>query len=198
MAREALRVLGRTYGEIDDSVGLMAGVASGLAEAHLEACRTARPDPARWRLARPALPRPGGGPQNLQGQWRALAGLIRDRQPADALTVYLRSIEPPLRGQTGDRTYERLADLLLSARACHRALGTEDDFATYVAALRAGQRRKRRLMAFSTGTDSERRRGIHGIHLLPAHFVQVRAVSADHDGALSVSSPGACRTHADR
>ncbi|MFI1281124.1 hypothetical protein ACH4U5_10250 [Streptomyces sp. NPDC020858] len=119
MAREALRVLGRTYGEIDDSDGLLAGVASGLAEAHLEA---------------------------RQGHWRALAGLIRDRQPADAPTVYLRSIEP-LRGQTGDRTYERLADLLLSARACHRALGTEDDFATYVAALRAGQRRKRKLMA---------------------------------------------------
>ncbi|WP_374777167.1 hypothetical protein OG756_34730 [Streptomyces sp. NBC_01310] len=42
---------GTRAGEIDDSDGLMAGVASGLAEAHLEACRTARPDPvgtAEW------------------------------------------------------------------------------------------------------------------------------------------------------
>ncbi|MFD9516988.1 SWIM zinc finger domain-containing protein [Streptomyces sp. NPDC059979] len=350
VAREALRVLGRTYGEIDDSDGLIAGVASGLAEAHLEACRTARPDPvetaewlvpylldevndaagidlvdyrevlggpglarararvvAAWRAnpkgwaekhllerllkadgdgvdalvevhasdlapnghthlviaraleaagragealewaerglreavseggpdsdlvafvcerheragrlpavvavrrnllrARPSLAayqhlrkaartagtwdgaeradaldvlraagRPGKGracngsvlvdalmdDNDLasawqaatdghadQRQWRALADLIRDRQPADALTVYLRSIEP-LREQTGDRAYERLTELLLSARACHRALGTEDDFSTYVAALRAGQKRKRKLMA---------------------------------------------------
>ncbi|WP_374777166.1 hypothetical protein OG756_34725 [Streptomyces sp. NBC_01310] len=72
--------------------------------------------------------------------------LIRDRQPADTLTVYLRSIEQ-LRGQTGDRTYARLADLLLSARAGHRTLGTEGAMAAYVAAPRAGQKRKRKLMA---------------------------------------------------
>lgn len=81
-----------------------------------------------------------------QRQWLALADLIRDRQPADALAVYLRSIEP-LRKLTGDPAYERLAELLLSARACHRALGTEADFATYAAALRAEQKRKRKLMA---------------------------------------------------
>ncbi|MFD0265438.1 SWIM zinc finger domain-containing protein [Streptomyces sp. NPDC127106] len=81
-----------------------------------------------------------------QRQWLALADRIRDRQPADALTVYLRSIEP-LRKQTGDGTYERLTELLLSARACHRALGSETEFATYLAALRADQKRKRKLMA---------------------------------------------------
>ncbi|MFF4387256.1 hypothetical protein ACFY0G_10825 [Streptomyces sp. NPDC001552] len=42
---------------------------------------------------------------------------------ADALTVSLRSIEP-LRELTGDPAYERLAELLLSARACHRTRGT--------------------------------------------------------------------------
>ncbi|MFJ1563513.1 SWIM zinc finger domain-containing protein [Streptomyces erythrochromogenes] len=46
VAREALQALGRTYGEIDDSDGLIGDVATGLAEAHLEACRTARPDSA--------------------------------------------------------------------------------------------------------------------------------------------------------
>ncbi|MGW5781935.1 SWIM zinc finger family protein [Streptomyces sp. NPDC003863] len=81
-----------------------------------------------------------------QRQWLALADRIRDRQPADALTVYLRWIEP-LRKRTGDRTYERLAELLLSARACHHALGSQAEFATYLAALRADQKRKRKLMA---------------------------------------------------
>ncbi|MER7461591.1 hypothetical protein [Streptomyces sp. NPDC097981] len=81
-----------------------------------------------------------------QRQWLALADRIRDRQPADAVAVYLRWIEP-LRKQTGDHTYERLAELLLSARACHRALGTEGEFAAYLAALRADQKRKRKLMA---------------------------------------------------
>ncbi|MFE3581201.1 SWIM zinc finger family protein [Streptomyces vinaceus] len=81
-----------------------------------------------------------------QRQWLVLADRLRDRQPADALTVYLRCIEP-LRKQTGDSTYERLAELLLSARACHRALGTEAEFATYLATLRTDQKRKRKLMA---------------------------------------------------
>ncbi|MFI6006594.1 SWIM zinc finger domain-containing protein [Streptomyces sp. NPDC051366] len=81
-----------------------------------------------------------------QQQWLVLADRIRDKQPADALTVYLRWIEP-LRKETGDRTYERMAELLLSARACHRTLGTESEFATYLGALRADQKRKRKLMA---------------------------------------------------
>ncbi|WP_374105412.1 SWIM zinc finger domain-containing protein [Streptomyces sp. ISL-36] len=80
-----------------------------------------------------------------QQQWLALADRIREHRPADALTVYLRWIEP-LRKQTGDATYERMTELLLSARACHRALGTEDEFATYLATLRADQKRKRKLM----------------------------------------------------
>ncbi|MFD8147188.1 SWIM zinc finger domain-containing protein [Streptomyces sp. NPDC059708] len=81
-----------------------------------------------------------------QRQWLVLADRIRDQRPADALTVYLRWIEPLLK-QTGDTTYERLAELLLSARACHRALGSEAEFATYLAALRTDQKRKRKLMA---------------------------------------------------
>ncbi|MFG2231319.1 SWIM zinc finger domain-containing protein [Streptomyces sp. NPDC048723] len=81
-----------------------------------------------------------------QQQWLSLADRIRDGQPADALTVYLRWIDP-LRKQTGDSTYERMAELLLSARSCHRTLGTEAEFAAYLAALRTDQKRKRKLMA---------------------------------------------------
>ncbi|WP_371675563.1 SWIM zinc finger domain-containing protein [Streptomyces sp. NBC_01276] len=81
-----------------------------------------------------------------QRQWLALADRIRDQRPADALTVYLRWIEP-LRKQTGDSVYERMAELLLSARACHHTLGTEAEFATYLTALRVDQKRKRKLMA---------------------------------------------------
>jgi uncharacterized Zn finger protein len=79
-------------------------------------------------------------------QWPALAVRIRDEKPAGALTVCLRRIEP-LREQTGDSTYERMAQLLHSARACHRALGTEAESATYLASLRADQKRQRKLLA---------------------------------------------------
>lgn len=79
-------------------------------------------------------------------QWLALADLTRDDRPADVLAVYLRLIGPLLT-QTGDATYEHLTELLLSARVCHRALGTEDAFTAYMATLRAEQKRKRKLMA---------------------------------------------------
>ncbi|WP_308288976.1 hypothetical protein [Streptomyces erythrochromogenes] len=53
----------------------------------------------------------------------------------------------PLLTRTGDATYEHLTELLLSARACHRTLGTEDEFTTYMTTLRTAQKRTRRLTA---------------------------------------------------
>jgi uncharacterized Zn finger protein len=66
-------------------------------------------------------------------------------RPADALAAYRRAIGP-LKRLTGDNVYRRIAALLLSARACHEALGTTDEFRRYVAALRMDQKRKRNLM----------------------------------------------------
>jgi uncharacterized Zn finger protein len=78
-------------------------------------------------------------------QWQQLADLSRETRPADALAVYLRLVEP-LKGPTGDRVYERMARLLLDARACHRALGTEGRFTAYLVALRTELKRRRKLM----------------------------------------------------
>ncbi|MEU6217013.1 hypothetical protein ABZ845_05740 [Streptomyces sp. NPDC047022] len=78
-------------------------------------------------------------------QWLALADQARVDRPADALGVYLRLAEP-LTKQTGNAIYEQLVSLLLSSRDCHRRLGTEDEFAVYVTALRTAQKRKRNLM----------------------------------------------------
>ncbi|MFE4793898.1 SWIM zinc finger domain-containing protein [Streptomyces sp. NPDC056708] len=78
-------------------------------------------------------------------QWLTLADQARASRPSDALRVYLRLAEP-LTKQTGNTIYEQLTSLLLSIRDCHRRLGTEDEFMSYVAALRAAQRRKRNLM----------------------------------------------------
>ncbi|MEV7236428.1 hypothetical protein AB0N06_21285 [Streptomyces sp. NPDC051020] len=78
-------------------------------------------------------------------QWLALADQARTTRPADALRVYQRLAEP-LEKETGNAVYQRLTSLLLSMRDCHRRLGTPDDFAAYLAALRAGQKRKRNLM----------------------------------------------------
>ncbi|WP_244942810.1 hypothetical protein [Streptomyces inhibens] len=78
-------------------------------------------------------------------QWVRLADAVREQHPADALPVYLRALTP-LKQQTGHPAYERMTELLLSARACHRALGTEAEFTRYLADLRADQKRKRNLM----------------------------------------------------
>ncbi|MDN3260638.1 hypothetical protein QWJ26_12590 [Streptomyces sp. CSDS2] len=47
LAEEVLRALGEAYGEVDDSDGVVGQAAAAVAEAHLEACRVARTDPAR-------------------------------------------------------------------------------------------------------------------------------------------------------
>ncbi len=78
-------------------------------------------------------------------QWLRLADLVAETRPADALAVYLRLIDG-LRKQAGDGVYERIAQLLISARACHRRLGTAPAFESYLRALRADQKRKRRLI----------------------------------------------------
>jgi uncharacterized Zn finger protein len=59
--------------------------------------------------------------------------------------VYLRLIGT-LRRQAGGGVYERIAQLLISARECHGRLGTEAAFAAYLRALRDDQKRKRRLL----------------------------------------------------
>lgn len=78
-------------------------------------------------------------------QWLTLADQARAARPADALGVYRRLAEP-LTKQTGNAIYEQLTSLLLSIRDCHRRLGTQDEFTTYLTALRANQKRKRNLM----------------------------------------------------
>ena len=78
-------------------------------------------------------------------QWLTLADLIRSDRPADALPVYLRAIEP-LRSQTGDPVYQQVAALLSKIQYCHQQLGTAPEFAAYLAALRADQKRKRNLI----------------------------------------------------
>jgi uncharacterized Zn finger protein len=89
-----------------------------------------------WTLARDS----GSEPQRLK-----LAALIRADKPAEAMAVYDRALAP-LRPQTGDDTYRREVELLQGIRACHTQLGTEKDFATYLAEFRKDQRRKRNLM----------------------------------------------------
>ena len=78
-------------------------------------------------------------------QWLRLADLVAEARPGDALAVYLRLIGV-LRKQTGDGAYERIAQLLISARACHDRLGTAAAFESYLRALRDDQKRKRRLI----------------------------------------------------
>ena len=91
---------------------------------------------AAWAAAKDAATEP---------QWLRLADASINSHPADALAVYRATIGA-LKAHTGDDNYRRIASLLLSARACHQALGTADEFRRYVAALRTEQKRKRNLM----------------------------------------------------
>jgi uncharacterized Zn finger protein len=80
-----------------------------------------------------------------QDQWIRLADASVATRPADALAVYLKAITP-LTEQTGDNVYHQMTRLLLSARACHEALGTLGEFRQYLTVLRTSQKRKRNLM----------------------------------------------------
>jgi hypothetical protein len=83
--------------------------------------------------------------RSSQDQWIRLADASAATRPADALAVYLKAIKP-LTEQTGDNVYHQMARLLLSARACHEALGTPDEFRQHLTVLRMFQKPKRNLM----------------------------------------------------
>jgi hypothetical protein len=80
-----------------------------------------------------------------EAQWQRLADLVLETRPQDALAVYRRLIET-LKRQSGDGAYERIARLLVAARACHGRLGTGASFDAYMRRLREDQKRKRRLI----------------------------------------------------
>jgi len=107
--------------------------------------RRSNPDHVAWAAAKDAA---------SERQWLRLADASTDGHPADALAAYHTTIGS-LKVHTGDDNYRRMVSLLLSARACHLALGTPDEFTRYVAALCAEQKRERNLMKSSTRTDSE-------------------------------------------
>ena len=84
-------------------------------------------------------------------QWVSLADASADTRPADALAAYLKVVDS-LKQLTGNDTYQRMAKLLLAARACHQSLGTVAEFRRYTAALRQDQKRKRNLMKILDAT----------------------------------------------
>jgi hypothetical protein len=102
-------------------------------------------DDERILLGRPALAATGGRHLVVRAFPRE-ADLSRQTRPAEALGEYLRLVER-LKEPTGDRAYERLARLLLSARDCYHALGTEDAFTVYLTGLRTELKRRRKLMS---------------------------------------------------
>jgi uncharacterized Zn finger protein len=92
-----------------------------------------------------ALTAAKNAPATTEAQWLRLADALADTRPVDALPVYLRTVES-LKQHTGNDNYQRIATLLLAARACHQALGTTAEFRRYVALLRMEQKRKRNLI----------------------------------------------------
>jgi hypothetical protein len=129
--------------------------ALGLLRAEAEAARSGRPGIRLW--AGPVLIDVLISEGEVDAAWEAAAGVASETQwlkladlaaatrPADALGVYLRQIQP-LKTETGDKAYERMARLLDGARACHVRLGSQAKFDLYLRALRADQKRKHKLI----------------------------------------------------
>lgn len=86
-----------------------------------------------------------GSAATTDDQWLRLADAVVGTRPADALAVYIKTVEG-LKQLTGNDIYQRIAALLLAARACHESLGTVPEFRRYVAGIRQGQKRKRNLI----------------------------------------------------
>ncbi|GAA1070118.1 MULTISPECIES: SWIM zinc finger family protein [Kitasatospora] len=88
LAREAIRLLGRVYDDMDDSDGAVGSVADDLGEVHLRACLAASPDPVRtaeW-LVQHLLGDQGHLPEVELDDYRELlgrTGLVRVRQLAE-------------------------------------------------------------------------------------------------------------------
>jgi uncharacterized Zn finger protein len=93
---------------------------------------------AAWAAAK-------GSAATTDDQWLRLADALAGARPADALAVYVKTVDA-LKQLTGNDIYQRIATLLLAARACHESLGTVPEFRRYIAALRLDQKRKRNLI----------------------------------------------------
>ncbi len=131
--------------------------ALGLLRADADAARSGRPGIRLGAAAAPVLIDVLISEGEVDAAWEAAAGVASDAQwlkladlaaparPADALDVYLRQLQP-LRQQTGDKAYERMARLLNGAKACHKTLGSEAKFDMYLRSLRADQKRKHKLI----------------------------------------------------
>jgi uncharacterized Zn finger protein len=76
----------------------------------------------------------------------ALAAKRAKKHPDDVLSVYQTQIEPTLQ-QKNNFAYREAVGLLRKIRVLMRRLGREEDFAPYLASLRAAHKPKRNFMA---------------------------------------------------
>jgi len=96
---------------------------------------------AAWREARE------GGCSS--GLWLELAARREAERPEEALPIYQREVEPAIETKTYDG-YVRAADYLRKVKALLVRLGREEEFAPYLAEVRARHRRKRNFQALTT------------------------------------------------
>jgi tetratricopeptide (TPR) repeat protein len=85
-----------------------------------------------------------------QHLWLTLARARERTHPQDAIGVYARAAAD-LIGRTKSQLYPRAVDLMVRIERLYDALGRPEDFATYVARVRAEHRRKRSFMALLDG-----------------------------------------------
>ncbi|MGW0212638.1 hypothetical protein ACWDZ8_45700 [Streptomyces sp. NPDC003233] len=84
-------------------------------------------------------------PRGRRTQCRQCLGCLQggQRESGQREGNRTRALQEP----TGDRAYEHLARVLLGARECHRALGTEEAFTAHLAGLRTELKRRPKLMS---------------------------------------------------
>ena len=78
--------------------------------------------------------------------WLQLAGLRGKEHPSDALPIYQAEVERTIEGKSKD-AYRAAMGLIRKVQQVMKRLGREDEFATYLASVRAAHKRKRNFMA---------------------------------------------------
>ncbi len=176
VARDAIGWLRESLGMVDDSSGDVGSAAYELLYVHLLACEAAPPDPVvladylagLWLADQYGLVPAFNVYAELLGDAGATA--LRERMTtayeADPDNSHVQHVlesvleaENDVDGLVALYTahldqfgwqyldiYRQIAEHLIHARACHKALGTTDEFQRYMALLRTAQKRKRNLM----------------------------------------------------
>lgn len=147
LAEYMLASLEKAFERVDDSGGAVGMAFEEIAQIYLSACKVAKPDPETlaWKLFSWEVnseAKSGGCSEHL---WMKLAKLREKDCPEDAISVYMKMIEPTLAGKNND-AYKEAVGLLHKIHGLMARIGKGSDFAVYLESVRKAHKPKRNFM----------------------------------------------------